>query len=633
MPDPAKHVILGTAGHIDHGKTELIRALTGVDTDRLREEKERGISIELGFARFDLPDGTALGVVDVPGHEKFVRTMLAGAAGIDMVLLVIAADEGVMPQTREHLDIIDLLGVGSGIIALTKTDLVGPDEIELATEEATDLVAGTALEGAPVIPVSSVTRDGLDVLTARIAELAALVAERSSSGPARLPVDRVFSLAGHGTIVTGTLWSGAVATGDRLEILPGGREARVRSVQVHDSPVERAEAGQRTAIGLAGTDRDAVSRGDTLGTPGSLHVTHMFDARLRLVSGARPLRNRARVHLHLGTAEALARVVLLETEELRPGEECLVQMRLESPVVADRGDLFVVRSYSPVATIGGGRVLDPTPRRHKRMRDDVLEALTVLEDGSPEDVLAQVVEEAGIGGLSEAALAERLGPGSVATAEGLLSGGRLVRLEGRYHLADGLAEARERITVILSDYAKSAPLEWGMSAEELRGKLSREMDRRTLDALLSQLGIDGRISRRGDLVRLGGDDVTLSANQSGLALAVESRLLDAGPNVPSLDDLRTEIGGADFDAIVKLLVETGRVTKVTTTLLFHPDVIDGIRERVLRHLDSEGELGVPLFKDMIGVTRKYAIPLLEFFDREGTTMRSGNVRVKGRKAR
>ncbi len=633
MPGPSRHVILGTAGHIDHGKTELIRALTGVETDRLREEKERGISIELGFARFDLPDGTALGVVDVPGHEKFVRTMLAGAAGVDVVLLVVAADEGVMPQTREHLDIIDLLGVKAGIIALTKTDLVGPDEIELAEDEVRELVEGTVLENAPVLPVSAVTRDGLDELTAAIAEAAAGVMERSASGSSRLPVDRVFSLAGHGTIVTGTLWSGSVSPGDRLQILPRGSEARVRSVQVHDSPVERAEAGQRTAIGLAGVDRDGISRGDTLCAPGTLHVTHMMDARLRLVKNTRPLRNRTRVHLHLGTAETLARIVLLEAEEIAPGEEGLVQIRTETPMVADRDDLFVVRSYSPVATMGGGRVIDAEPERHKRMKQDVLEALAVLEEGSPEDVLIQLVEGAGVEGLSEPELRQKLGSEDSGVAERLVEAGRLVRLEGRYHTSAGLEEVRGRIIETLAAHRKSAPLDWGMSSEELRGKLSRGMDRRTLDAMLAPLVEDGHVSRRGDLVRLGGEDVDLSDAHARLASEIESRVLDAGASVPSLDELRDEFGGADFDAIVKLLVETGRLTKVTTTLLYHPKVIDDIRERLLRRLDEDGEVSVPLFKDMIDVSRKFAIPLLEFFDREGTTMRSGNARVKGRNAR
>jgi selenocysteine-specific elongation factor len=626
---PAKHVILGTAGHIDHGKTELIKALTGVDTDRLREEKERGISIELGFARFDLPSGVTLGVVDVPGHERFVKTTLAGAAGMDLVLLVIAADEGVMPQTREHLDIVDLLGIRAGVVALTKTDLVGEEEIELAREEAGELLAGTSLEGAAIVPVSAVSRAGLDALIGELELLVARVAERPSAGPARLPVDRVFSLAGHGTIVTGTLWAGAVSPGDKLEIYPREKEARVRSVQVHDRPVERAEAGQRVALGLAGVGRDALSRGDTIGTPGALHVTHMLDARLRLVGGAKPIANRVRVHLHLGTAEVLARIVLLESEVLRAGEESLVQLRLESPVVAEKDDLFVVRSYSPVTTIGGGRVIDPSPKRHKRMREDVLESLEVLEAGKPEEVLLHLVDGSGIEGLGRSDVGREAAAGD-GTYEALVADGRLVDVASRVLTAERYDELKAEVLEFLSEFAAGSPLEWGMSGEELRGKLARNMDRGVLDAAMRDLESEGKLSRRGNLVRPGGADVALSDEQARLASRIEERLLGAGANPPTLDELREEIPGADFDAIVKLLAETGRIVKVTSTLLFHPGVVEDIRKAVVRHFETERELGVPAFKDMVGVTRKFAIPLLEHFDREGVTVRSGNVRLKGR---
>jgi selenocysteine-specific elongation factor len=630
VAEPAKHVILGTAGHIDHGKTELIKALTGVDTDRLREEKERGISIELGFARFDLPSGAVLGVVDVPGHERFVKTTLAGAAGMDLVLLVIAADEGVMPQTREHLDIVDLLGIRSGVVALTKVDLVGEEEVELARDEANDLLEGTSLEGAPIVPVSSVTRTGLDALVNELEVLVEAVAERSTAGVARLPIDRVFSLAGHGTIVTGTLWTGTIRPGDKLEAYPHGEVIRVRSVQVHDESVERAQAGQRTALGLAGVARTELSRGDTLGEPGALHTTHMLDARLRLVASAKPIANRVRVHLHLGTAEVLARIVLLESEALRAGEESLVQLRLESPVVAEKGDLFVVRSYSPVTTIGGGRVLDPTPRRHRRMREDVLESLEVLEVGRPEEVLLHLIDGARIEGMAKADV-DRRAAGAAEAYASLLTDGRLSEIAGRVLTGERYAELKTRVLTLLQEFASAAPLEWGMSGEELRGKLSRNMDRAVLDAAVRDLEGDGQVSRRGNLLRAGGADVALSDAQSRAAADIESRLLAAGANPPTLDELRDEIGGADFDAIVKLMAETGRIVKVTSTLLFHPNVVEDIRRAVVRHFESDRELGVPAFKDMVGVTRKYAIPLLEHFDREGVTVRSGNVRLKGRR--
>jgi selenocysteine-specific elongation factor len=624
VSEPTKHVILGTAGHIDHGKTELIKALTGVDTDRLREEKERGISIELGFARFDLPSGATLGVVDVPGHERFVRTTLAGAAGMDLVLLVIAADEGVMPQTREHLDIVDLLGIRAGVVALTKADLVGEEEIELAREEAEELLKGTSLDGAPIVPVSAVSGAGLDALVTELETLVATVAERPSTGPARLPVDRVFSLAGHGTIVTGTLWAGSVSPGDRLKIYPRGKEVRVRSVQVHDRPVERAEAGQRVALGLAGVGKDELERGDTVGTPGALHVTHMLDARFRLVAGAKPIANRVRVHLHLATTEVLARIVLLESETLRAGEESLVQLRLEGPVVAEKDDLFVVRSYSPVTTIGGGRVIDPMPKRHKRMRDDVLESLEVLEAGKPDEVLLHLVDGAGIEGAARADV-DRGGP-----LDALIADGRLIEIAGRVLTSERYAELKAEVVELLDAFAAGSPLEWGMSGEELRGKLARNMDRGVLDAAMRDLEREGRLSRRGNLVRAGGVDVALSETQSLLASRIESRLASAGANPPTLDELRDELGGPDFDAIVKLMAETGRIVKVTSTLLFHPDVIEDIRKTVVRFFGTERELSVPVFKDMVGVTRKFAIPLLEYFDREGVTVRSGNVRLKGR---
>jgi selenocysteine-specific elongation factor len=630
MPEAAKHVILGTAGHIDHGKTELIKALTGVDTDRLREEKERGISIELGFARFDLPSGNSLGVVDVPGHEKFVKTTVAGIGGMDIILLVIAADEGVMPQTREHLDIIDLLGVRSGVVALTKTDLVSSDEIELAHDEAEELIEGTSLEGAAIIPVSSVTRDGLDELVPELERLVEKVAERSSSGPARLPIDRAFTLAGHGTIVTGTLWSGHIKQGDKLELYPQEKETRVRSVQVHDHAVDDAVAGQRTAVGVHGISKDEISRGDTLGTPGALHVTSMLDARLRMVSDAKPMKNRTRVHLHLGTSEVLARIVLLESDWLRAGEESLVQLRLESPVVAEKDDLFVIRSYSPVTTIGGGRILDPVPKRHKRMREDVIESLAVLEEGEAGDIVLHRLEEAGVEGLSDSDLAGVVGASGSELIDSLLSEGRLERLGGRMLTASRYDELKSSTERFLRQFAEGSPLEWGMSAEELRGRLSKKLERGVLEGVLAALAEDGIISRRGDLVRLGSGDVDLTESQSRLADSIEAALSDAGASPPTLDELRQELGGKDFDAMVKLLVETGRIVKVTSTLFFHPDVIGYMREAIGGYFDGgETQLGVPQFKDMAGVTRKYAIPLLEYFDREGTTMRSGNVRLRG----
>jgi selenocysteine-specific elongation factor len=633
VPSSTKHVVLGTAGHIDHGKTALVKALTGVDTDRLKEEKERGISIELGFARLDLPSGASVGIVDVPGHERFVRTMLAGVAGIDLVLLVVAADEGVMPQTREHMDIVNLIGSRAGLVALTKADLVGAEELELAREDVEGFLSGTALEGAPIVPVSSVTRSGLDELVARLDELVAAVEERRPSGAARLPIDRAFTLAGHGTVVTGTLWSGTIRPGDVLELYPTGRETRVRSVHVHDEPVEKAEAGQRTAVGVHGIPKDSVSRGDTLGTPGALHVTRMLDARLSLVRGARALENRTRVHFHLGTAETLARVVLLDREALAPGEDALVQMRLEGPIVAEAGDRFVIRSYSPVTTIGGGRVIAATPGRHGRMKDDVLGALAVLEDGSAEDVVVQEVHRTGVEGARAADLAGKQGNVPAETLAALVADGRLARIGDRLLTRERLAELRERVEKQLEGFSAASPLVWGMSAEELRGKLAKKLDRSLLDAVLSDLEAAGRVSRRGNLVRWGAAQVDLPPEHARLADVIEAKLAGAGAAPPSLDELRRDIASRDFDAIVKLLAETGRVVKVTSGMVFHPRVIDEVRAKVAGYFEKHERLGVAEFKDLVGVTRKHAIPILEFLDREGTTMRSGDFRLKGRRAR
>ncbi|MCK4512571.1 SelB C-terminal domain-containing protein, partial [bacterium] len=496
------------------------------------------------------------------------------------------------------------------------------------------------LEGAAIVPVSSVTGDGIDELVEELGRLVAGVEERSGAGHARLPIDRVFTLTGHGTIVTGTLWSGSVSPGDKLEVYPAGLPTRIRSVHVHDRPVERAEAGQRTALGLHGVSKDDVTRGDTVGTPHVFHTTHMIDARLRLVPDAKPIKNRTRVHLNIGTSEVLARVILLEGGGLMPGNDTLVQMRLESAILAEKDDLFVIRSYSPVRTIGGGRVIDPIPRRHKRAHEDVLDALGVLESGGHDEVLLHVIGESGLEGISEKKLGRKVDDALLPSVEGLLADGRVRKIAGRLLTADGYSSLRGGIEQLLKAQAADSPLEWGMSAEELRGKLGRDLERSVLDAALGEFVNSGDVSRRGDLVRWGVESVALSPAQQKLATAIESRLLKADALPPTLevlhDEIEDELGAAfresEFDAIVKLLASEGRMVKVTSTLFFHPDVVERVRKQVLQHFEAERELGVSSFKDMVGLTRKYAIPLLEFFDSEGITLRSGNVRLKGRKA-
>ncbi|HEX9080186.1 MAG TPA: selenocysteine-specific translation elongation factor, partial [Desulfuromonadaceae bacterium] len=397
-----KHLILGTAGHIDHGKTALVKALTGIDTDRLKEEKERGITIELGFAHLELENGIQLGIVDVPGHERFIRSMVAGVGGMDLVVLVIAADEGIMPQTREHLEICQLLGVKKGLVALTKSDLVDNDWLDLVSEEVRDYLNGTFLEGASVIPVSSRTGAGLADLKEALAALAAVVPEKESEGPFRLPVDRVFTITGFGTVVTGTLLSGGIAVGDEVEILPSGRTCRVRGIQTHGSKEERAVAGQRVAINLQGVEHSEVGRGDVVAPAHEFRTTRAVDARLDyLPSAPGELRHRATLRLHSATYEVPAQVILLDRDTLKPGETASVQLRLKAPVLLLPGDPFVVRAYSPQATVGGGRVLDPAPPRRRRRSDTAQALLTALNDGTDEEKVRLLVAEGLFSGISQ----------------------------------------------------------------------------------------------------------------------------------------------------------------------------------------------------------------------------------------
>src|ERR671923_1201815 len=395
-----KQVVMGTAGHIDHGKTQLIKTLTGIDTDRLKEEKERGITIDLGFAHLTCEDGTEVGVIDVPGHERFVRNMLAGVGGIDLVMLVIAADEGVMPQTREHLAICQLLRVKGGLVALTKADLVDEDWLELVTEDTREFLKGTFLEGKPIVPVSAKTAQGIDELKRALQELVVRVPPKQSEGKFRLPVDRVFTIRGFGTVVTGTLFSGMIRVEDRVQIYPKGIEAKVRGLQVHNAGVPEAVAGQRTAVNLQGIEKVELERGDVLGRPGEFLPTFMLDAVLQhLADAPRPLRHRARVRLHVGTSEIMGRVILLDRDELAPGEETYVQFRLEAPAIALPRDRFVIRSYSPVQTIGGGMLLDVQPAKHRRGDAGLAGHFRLLAEGSPEEICAHHLKQAAHKGL------------------------------------------------------------------------------------------------------------------------------------------------------------------------------------------------------------------------------------------
>ncbi len=632
-----KNFIIGTAGHIDHGKTELIKALTGTDTDRLKEEKERGISIELGFAEMGLPGGLTAGVVDVPGHEHFVKNMLAGATGFDLVLLVVAADDGVMPQTVEHLAIVDLLGVDNGVVAITKADLVDEEMVELVKEDVAEALRGTALEGAETVVTSIRTGQGLDELKAALARAAERARDRDSSGPFRLPVDRVFTLRGIGTVVTGTLWEGSVRDGDEAVIQPSGRKVRVRNVQVHGKEVDRAYAGQRVALNLPGVSTHEIERGDVIGTPGYLHPTLMVDGLLHLIKDApRVLKNRARVRFHHGTREVMARVVLLGgREELPPGESSYVQFRLERPAVVLYGDRYILRSYSPVTTIGGGRILDSHPRKHRPHQREILSSLQRRERGNPRDLVLLVAEERGLP-LTRGELLtwSELKEGAFEGAlQGLLSAGELAEIYGdnevMYVPPAMLRELQERLALITAEMHAANPLRAGVDKEALRRRLDAGMDVAVFEALLRSAVAAGRLEVEAGKVREAGMGVILSEGEREQKEALLRAIREGGFTPPLFKEL-LELSGLDkakLRDMLALLVEEGAVEQVNPDFFLAAGKLAEAEEQIRSHLRRHGRLGVPEVKGMLGASRKYAIPLLEYFDRKRVTRREGDFRV------
>lgn len=632
-----KNFIIGTAGHIDHGKTELIKALTGIDTDRLKEEKERGISIELGFADIALPGGITAGVVDVPGHEHFVKNMLAGATGFDMVLLVVAADDGVMPQTVEHLAIVDLLGVKDGVVVITKSDLVDEDMLELVKEDVAEALAGTALEGAETVVTSSRTGQGLDELREAILRVAARVVQREPGGPFRLPVDRVFTLKGIGTVITGTMWEGSVSDGEEAVIQPSGRKVRVRNIQVHGEDVEHAYGGQRVALNLPGVSTDEIERGDVIGTPGHLHSTLMADSLFHLIASApRSLKNRARVRFHHGTREVMARVILLGgKEELPPGESAYVQFRLERPVIARYGDRYILRSYSPVTTIGGGLILDSHPRKHRHHQGAVLENLGVRERGVPRELAPLVVEERGLP-LSWRELlfwTELREDGLEKALAELLSRKEMVEIAGDsgplYVTPSLLASLRERMVALTGELHESNPLKPGIEKEALRRRLDAELAVDVFEALLRSAVSAGELEVEAGRVRVAGKGRSLS-RQDSEARDELLRSIRAGGFTPPLFKEMAEATGLDkgkLRDLLGILLEEGEIEQVNPEYFVATGRIAEAEERIRSHLASIGRLGVADVRDMLGASRKYAIPLLEYFDRKRVTRRDGDYRV------
>jgi selenocysteine-specific elongation factor len=647
-----RSVIVGTAGHIDHGKTALVRALTGVDADRLPEEKRRGITIDLGFAELDLGD-VRVGFVDVPGHERFVKNMLAGAHGIDLVALVVAADEGVMPQTREHFDICRLLGVRAGLVVITKTDTVDEELLELVRAEADELVAGSFLEGAPVVAVSSRTGAGVEELKSKLHEAALAVPARDSDAVTRLPVDRSFTMRGFGAVVTGTLVAGEIAEGQELELLPAGARVRVRGLQVHGAAVKAATAGQRTAVNLGGVEAASVVRGMVLAPAGRLSPTQIMDARVSVLNDApRALKTRQRVRVHHGTAEVLARVVVLEAAgepgEIAPGASGLVQLRLESPVVALPGDRFILRTYSPQRTVAGGEVLDAHAPKHRgRERASARERLASLEGATASARLAYFVASAGERGLRKAEAAARTGwrddvlDAAIASARAdstseARAGGVIVEAEGVL-VAREVFEGLMRAAVgEVEAHHRREPLSRGLARETLRERVFARAAPELFRAALQRAESEGLLVSERELVRASGHSLDLSPADAALRERLEAVYREAALEAPTLEEAfaRADAGANSrrehLRKILQLLIDAGALVRVREDLFFHRDalarLVAALRDYAARH-EPERLIDVAAFKELSGVSRKYAIPLLEYFDRERVTRRAGDKRL------
>ncbi|HEY3738354.1 MAG TPA: selenocysteine-specific translation elongation factor [Bryobacteraceae bacterium] len=620
-----RNLIVGTAGHIDHGKTSLVRALTGVDTDRLEEEKRRGISIDLGFASLDLGDGVRIGLVDVPGHERFIKNMLAGASGIDLVLFIIAADESIKPQTREHFEICRLLGIPRGIVVLTKSDLVDADLLGLVRLEAEEFVEGSFLEGAPIVAVSSTTGAGLDELKRSLKRMASDTAQKDSQLRPRLPIDRAFSMKGFGTVVTGTLMAGSIAIEAEMDVQPLRRRVRVRGLQVHGAAVKKAVAGQRTAINLAGIEPSELARGMVLTEPGLFEAVTSFDASLELLKSAKPLKHGTPVHLHMGAAEIEAEVRLFEPQAVRPGTRTLIRFHLKEPLLALPGDRFIIRMFSPVVTIGGGKVVDISTPPKRMNRPLAGKRAARFDSGTPAERLLEYVRESPFGlGFNDIV---RLTGWTDAVVEKLSAQEELIRIEQPQWWLASRAWATAKIAAIretLRQFHRASPLLAGMAKEEIRSKFFEGAPAFLLDALLKQTR---DIVADADLLRLAAHKVTFKEDEDAALAKIEGAFEQAGLAVPSTGEVLAGCGveATRAKSLLQILIKRQRLVRIGDDLVFHASAI----EALMNILGSKKghRFSVPEFKEWTHVSRKYAIPLLEFLDRERRTRREGDSRV------
>jgi selenocysteine-specific elongation factor len=634
MGTATKSVIVGTAGHIDHGKSLLVEALTGTHPDRLAEEKRRGITIDLGFAFLE-ENGVRFGFVDVPGHERFVSNMLAGAAGIDVVLLVIAADESIKPQTREHFDICRLLGVERGVVALTKSDLVDADSLELVQLEAEDFLRGSFLERAPIVPVSAKTGAGLAELKQALRNAASEVRGKDAARYFRLPIDRAFAMKGFGSVVTGTLISGSVGPGDELELFPSGEKLRVRGVQSGGKAVERATPGQRTAVNLAGIDHAALKRGMVLASPGKFRETRRIDARLQLLATAKKMKQGARVHFHAGTVETIAEVFFHGEKELQPGGSSFANLKLQDEVLVLPGDRFIVRQFSPIVTIGGGAVLDPLARRPMLKDSGRAAFLATLEQGSREEILSTMTERALLGlahdeivartAWTEREIHDAVGKLTSAGRVKMVSTEPVVLISGRL-----FEEVSKKILERVERFQKENSLSPGMPREDLRASLGRRVRTETFRTALEELVARRKLDAQGELVKKAGSEIALLPEEAKAKEQIEAAFASAGLAVPSVKEVlaKLSVEAKRSEKLVQILLREKNLVRVTTELIFHRQALAQLKEQLSAYKKAKGDrISVPVFKELTGITRKYAIPLLEYLDRERVTRRAGDERV------
>jgi selenocysteine-specific elongation factor len=634
MSEFTKSVIVGTAGHIDHGKSALVEALTGTHPDRLAEEKQRGITIDLGFAFLE-ENGVRFGFVDVPGHERFVSNMLAGATGVDVLLLVIAADESIKPQTREHFDICRLLGVERGVVALTKSDLVDRDTLELVRMEAEEFLRESFLEKAPLVPVSAKTGAGLGDLKKALSAAAANVPGKEGSRYFRLPIDRAFAMKGFGSVVTGTLISGSVRAGDEVELFPRGERLRVRGVESGGKPVERAAPGQRTAVNLAGIEHTALKRGMVLATPGKFRRTRRVDVRLELLASARKMKHGSRVHFHAGTSETIAEVFLHREKEVAPGGSALANLKLQEELLLLPGDRFIVRQFSPVETIGGGAVLDSLARRPMLRDTGRVAFLETVEQGQQEEVLAAMTERALFGltfeeivarsGWLEKEIRDTARKLTEAARVKVVSAEPLVLVSGRV-----FGEVQNKMLLKVEKFHKENPLLPGIPREDLRASLGKRVRTETFRAALEELTTERKLDAPGELVKKAGSEIALLPEEAKAKGQIESAFRSASLAVPSVKEVleKLAVEAKRAEKLLQILLREKSLIRVSPELIFHRQALAQLKDQLSAYKKEKGDrITVPIFKELTGITRKYAIPLLEYLDRERVTRRAGEERV------